>query len=384
MSNRKDLDCLVLKVGDVRSFQVEADAERSEQWEKRGIKPEAWRCCFKHWDGTIFLPTGQKSIDGGRTIVRHGITALGEISILHNMRHAETPGPEGAVFSSPDLFLALDGWVSFRAPGEYVVKSWRSVDNLQTLDREEAVLHVPGGPERQREAGEWFGLYITRNILRMPDGSLLATAYGHFEEDRIVPPTLAGRTETLYMTRTFVIRSTDDGRTWDYLSTVAAPTEGDPVDEGFGEPTLALLDDGGLLCVMRTGHQRPLYACRSEDQGRTWTDPVYTGLERGCFPCLTKLEDGRLVLTFGVRFPPGWSRITPEGDHGRWRYPGAGLVKLAVSADGIGQDWVETTIGEGMGTCYSTSFETEPNIVFCHVDGWYWRVMLTPRVPDAL
>jgi len=37
-----------------------------------------------------------------------------------------------------------------------------------------------------------------------------------------------------------------------------------------------------------------------------------------------------------------------------------------------------------MGTCYSTSFETEPNIVFCHVDGWYWRVMLTPRVPDAL
>jgi hypothetical protein len=97
-----------------------------------------------------------------------------------------------------------------------------------------------------------------------------------------------------------------------------------------------------------------------------------------------KLADGRLALSYGVRFPPGWSQITPEGDHGRWVWPGAGLVNLAISPDGTGQSWVETTIGSGLGSCYSTLFEVEPNTLLCQVDGWYWRIMLMPRVPDSL
>jgi hypothetical protein len=63
---------------------------------------------------------------------------------------------------------------------------------------------------------------------------------------------------------------------------------------------------------------------------------------------------------------------------------GAGLVKLAISSDGTGRDWKETTIGQKMRSSYSTIFEVEPNLIFCQVDGLYWRVMLMPRIPDTL
>jgi len=156
-------------------------------------------------------------------------------------------------------------------------------------------------------------------------------------------------------------------------------TANDPVDEGFAEPTIALLNDGRLLCLMRAGHLRPLYAAWSSDGGKTWTEPVYTGLERGCLPSMVKLADGRLAVTYGNRFPPGWSRITPEGDHKRWTWPGPGLVKLAISPDGTGESWVTTTVARGMGSCYTTLFEVEPDVLFCQVDCWYWRMTLRPK-----
>ena len=377
----------VLKVGEIHSFSVDTHAVKQERvaWvEEKKVPPEAWRGCFQFHDGTIYLAGSNKSTDGGRTVIPHNVAGLDEISLLHQQSHPSAPGPEGTVLSRPGLFLALGGDLHLSSPGVFHVKLWRSTDNLRSIEEGQAVVKVPPGPKRDREKGEWFGLYITRNIVEMPDGSLLATAEGNFEEDKIVPSSGPGQLETHYLGRTFLISSTDDGQTWEYLSTVAAPQAEDPIDEGFGEPSLVRLDNGQLLCIMRTGHHRPLYACWSSDEGRSWTEPVYTGLERGCFPCMVKLADGRLALSYGVRFPPGWSRITPDGDHGRWVWPGAGLTKLAINHDGSGQDWEVTTLASGMGSCYTTSFEVEPNILFCQVDGWYCRIMLMPRIPDTL
>ena len=379
----------MLEVGEIRSYKVEVDEETLAQQalhdehaaliREKQVPPEGWRSCFQHFDGTIYLAGRNRSTDGGKTVVRHNIAGLDKTSILQFLGDPVEPGPEGSVLSRSGLFLALDGRMSFDPPGVYQVRTWRSTDNLKTVEKGQAVVKVPQGPRRDREPSEWFGLFIARNIVEMPDGTLLATAQGNFEEDNIVPSTGPGKSETQYLGRSFVISSKDEGRTWEYLSTVAAPHADDPVDEGFGEPTLALLDNGQLLCIMRTGHHRPLYACWSSDEGKSWTEPVYTGLERGCWPCLVKLSDGRLALSYGMRFPPGWSRITPEGDHGRWVWPGAGLVKLAISSDGTGHDWVETTIGSGLGSVCTTMFETEPNVLFCQVDGWYWRIMLRSK-----
>ena len=382
-------DHLVANVGELQSYKIDIDQNTitDDRMKKRRVPYEAWRSCFRHFDGTIYLADRNKTVDGGKSIVKHDISGLDKISIHQfigiprpdKMDDRPQPGPEGTVFSRPGLFLALDGRMYMESPGVYHARCWRSTDNLETITEENVVVNVPEGPQRNWEPGEWYGIWITRGIVEMPDGSLLATAQGNFAEDTIEPSSGPGKDETHYLCRVFVITSNDDGKTWNYLSTMAAPNLEDPIDEGFGEPTIILLDNGQLLCIMRTGHHRPLYACWSSDQGKTWTDPLYTGLERGCAPHMVKLTDGRLAVIYGNRFPPGWSRITPGGDHTRWYWPGPGLVKLAINSDGTGKDWEVTTIGREMGSVYPTMFEVEPNVLFCQVDGWCWRVTLKSK-----
>nr|MBC8462022.1 exo-alpha-sialidase [Deltaproteobacteria bacterium] len=348
-----------------------------------------WVTSFQSADGTIYLHGKKKSTDGGRTVVPHDEPAFDEMAKI----------PEGAIFCRDGLFLALDGPTHYISPGVYRVRAWCSIDNLKTIKEEQAIVNVPEGPRREREKGEWFGLYFHRTILEMPDlpvrlpvrctqtgkertqtgGTLLATMTGNFEDDKIIPIDRQSKRETKYKQRSFVVYSNDKGKNWNYLSTIAYPEPEDPVGEGFDEPSMVRLDDGRLLCVMRTGHHTPLYACWSEDDGKTWTKPVYTGLERGCDPCLLKLSDGRLLLSYGQRFPPG-SDIDASA---KWVWPGQGLVKLAISEDGTGKNWVETTIGAEMGSCYSTIIEVEPNVIFCQVDGWFWRVTLRPRKDEG-
>ena len=254
--------------------------------------------------------------------------------------------------------------------------------SLKTLQKETATFEVPDGPTRNaRDKNEFYGLYAFRTILRLADGTWLATLEGNLASDTIKPTDHQSIRETTFKVRTIVVSSADEGRTWKYLSTVAYPRPDDPVGEGFAEPAFVQLTDGRLLCVMRTGHHFPLYSCWSSDQGKTWTTPLYTGLERGCDPCLIRLRDGRILLSYGKRFPEGWSQAGPNDDFERFEkeYPGKGLLKLAISEDGTGSTWQEAIIGRRMGTCYSCIFEVEPNIIFCQVDGWCFRVQLRPK-----
>ena len=359
----------VLKVGHVHPY----GEGRKFAWVRSAQSP----------DGTLFLCTRKKSVDGGRTVVDHDDDRWARI-LRPNQPRAY--GEEHRLISMhwrPDLFVALSQSVEYESPGLYHAQLWRSTDDLKTIDEITSVLRIPDGPRRKRKPGEWYGLYAWRNIVEMPDGALLATIEGNFDSDRVPPLGMRNRREIHsdepYKLRTAVVRSTDQGETWDYLSTVAFPTEDDDaVGEGFAEPSIILLDNGQLLCVMRSGNYTPLYSAWSSDDGQTWEGPVYTGLERGLDPCLLKLADGRVLCCYGMRYPAG-SPGGP-GESGT----GAGLVKLAISEDGTGRDWVETTIGEGLGSAYPTIYETEPNLIFCQVDGWFWRVMLRPRIPETL
>ena len=92
-------------------------------------------------------------------------------------------------------------------------------------------------------------------------------------------------------------------------------------------------------------------------------------------------RDGRILLSYGKRFPEGWSQAGPNDDFERFEkeYPGEGLLKLAISEDGSGSTWQEVTIGRRMDTCYSCIFEVEPNVIFCQVDNWCLRVHLRPK-----
>ena len=342
-----------------------------------------WVRCVQGPDGTIYFRGKFKSIDRGRTVIPHDDDRWQRILRPNNPDGIGEENSFVATLCRPGLFLALGQDLEYESLGIYHAPMWRSADDLETIEETTSVFRIPDGPRRKRKRYEWYGIYTWRSILEMPDGSLLAAIEGNFHSDRVVPIGHRNREEfpgdEPYKLRTAVVRSTDGGESWDYVSTVAAPTEDDDaVGEGYGEPSIVMLDNGQLYCIMRSGNYTPLYGAWSSDNGETWEGPVYTGLERGLDPCLIKLADGRLLCCYGVRYPPG-SPGGP-GESGM----GEAIIKLAISEDGAGRDWVETTIGEGIGSSYPTIIEVEPNLIFCQVDGYYWRVMLRPRIPDTL
>jgi hypothetical protein len=270
---------------------------------------------------------------------------------------------------------ALDGPTEFVSKGVYRGRSWRSGSNMDTLVAEEPVFYVPEGALPIKDIKEWYGLFVYRTIVIMPDSTWLMTMYGNFINDTIKPYDTDAARETRYMQRTFIVTSSDEGKTWHFLSNVAVPAKGDPVGEGFVEPAITRLTDGRLLCVMRAGHHYPLYASWSSDSGRTWSAPVYTGLDRGCDPCLITLSDGRVALSWGRRFPEAWSEVSEKGDKGRFIYPGKGYTNLALSSDG-GKSWDNHKIISEAGSCYTTIIETEPGLVFMQADQWYCTIDL--------
>jgi|GEM_PF-1286854 len=328
-----------------------------------------WSRCFLHADGAIYFKCNLVSRDGGKTLV-----PLMEIN-LEEINGA----PERAVLSGENLFYSLDGPTEYVSPGIYKGKSWQARGDLKNIREQEVLFYIPDGAPPLENNSQWYGLFVYRTILRMSDNSWLMTMYGNFKADTLVPYDADAKKETLYMQRTLIVISRDEGKTWNYLSTVAAPVAGEPIAEGFVEPAITLLKDGRLLCIMRSGHHFPLYASWSSDNGKSWTHPVYTGLDRGCDPCLITLQDGRTALSWGRRFPEGWSEISPGGDKGRFVYPGEGYTNLSISSDG-GITWDTRKIIRNSGSCYTTLLEIEPNILFMQSDQWYCRISVNPTV----
>jgi hypothetical protein len=324
-----------------------------------------WTRCFRYNDGNIYFADHKMSRDGGKTISDQKNIDLEDIN----------GAPERAVIVTSKLFYALDGPVTFKSQGIFTGKAWRSVDGLKTILKEEPEFYIPEGCRPDKNIENWYGIYVYRTILEISDNFWLMTMYGNFIGDTLMPADKDAQKELEYMMRTIIVTSDDEGQTWHYLSSVAVPVAGEPVGEGFVEPAIAKLNDGRLLCIMRSGHHFPLYASWSRDTGKTWSPPLYTGLDRGCDPCLITLNDGRVALSWGRRFPEGWSKITPAGDKGLFVYPGKGYTSLSVSNDN-GIKWETSKIIHNSGSCYSTIFELEPNIVFMQSDQWYCRISL--------
>lgn len=93
---------------------------------------------------------------------------------------------------------------------------------------------------------------------------------------------------------TKILFSTDNGVTWGGL---VAVTTGSGTPRFYAEPKLALLDDGSLLCAMRTTElSGTLYLSKSTDNGATWGAP-YAGPGGYGAPSFIQLSTRTLVLT---------------------------------------------------------------------------------------
>jgi hypothetical protein len=174
-------------------------------------------------------------------------------------------------------------------------------------------------------------------IVSGPGGEWLTTVYYTLERDQ-------------RYNRLVLIRSTDQGRTWNEYSIIAAVQTNERPwnwmgEEGPNEAGLVRLSESHLYCIFRTGNHAYMGESWSFDDGKTWTPPTSSGF-KGVAPHLRLMRNGLLACTFGR---PG--------------------VKVMFSSD-EGKDWVGvTSIFERMTTGYADVIEVDPGKLLVVYDG---------------
>ena len=132
-----------------------------------------------------------------------------------------------------------------------------------------------------------------------------------------------------------IVRSTDRGKTWRFYSKVAYaeqdPNPGLPGNfegDGYSEPSLLLLSNGEMICMMRVGGWWPLRTmsiCWSNDLGKTWTRPRPTEpFLYSIWPTLQLLDNGVVACVHGR---PGF-QVSFSMDNGKTWPKSVSLVNI--------------------------------------------------------
>jgi len=108
----------------------------------------------------------------------------------------------------------------------------------------------------------------------------------------------------------FILRSTDLGRTW------GPPLDVAQIDgQIHSEPSLVETTSGKILMITREETTCYAHQCESRDGGFTWTEPTPLHLW-GYPPHCISLSDGRLLLIYGRRKMPFGIRASISEDEG--------------------------------------------------------------------
>lgn len=165
--------------------------------------------------------------------------------------------------------------------GSYVGISWDMGTDAESLEMYESRIWMPD--EIVEKSGHT--LVFERDIWER-DGDLLAVTY-----DRN-----AG----------YLLRSSDRGHTWKYVSTIGRRHE----------PAVAFLSDTQAVAILRQGSARPLHQVRSFDGGRTWSEPVV--LEEGSVcPDIVHMSNDVLACSYGR---PGCNIMFSNNGGESWDY----------------------------------------------------------------
>jgi len=127
---------------------------------------------------------------------------------------------------------------------------------------------------------------------------------------------------------TFCAQTTDGGKSFQFLSWMAEPNEVHAV-----MPSTVRADERHLISAMRRRHDKPfpnrppkqqnwIDVYESRDNGQSWTflnkvADTDLGKRNGNPPCLIKLADGRLCVTYGYRSVPYGIRARISADNGK-------------------------------------------------------------------
>ena len=237
--------------------------------------------------------------DGGRTWIFSGTPSPHEPKTIR-MNHASGISNDGS------LVVLCSGWggKDFR---EYIlpVMVSRSRDEGETWDRSGEVRLQEGMPN----------LIPFGNIIRVNGGTLAVSLY-----DAVSIPGI---------NRAYVFFSTDDGRTWqDPVIIGGSGVLQNPALGNYNETPLLLTSQNRFLAAARTfTREASLALLISENRGKSWIIPenLYgSGLTNpGEHPGhLLKLNDGRILLTYGIRWGSHGIGARVSNDNGlSWGQP---------------------------------------------------------------
>ena len=161
------------------------------------------------------------------------------------------------------------------------------------------------GKEEWRELPRRLAVPMPQEVTILPDGTLLwPLASQHPAAEKL-------------HTRVACLASEDAGRTWQVRGMIADGLDAS-WGYGFAEQSLARMPDGDLLCVMRTkasgelADTHHLAAARSTDGGRTWTQ-LPSLAEFSVTPHLVALSNGMVAVVYGR--PGVHVKASADGGH---------------------------------------------------------------------
>ncbi len=244
-----------------------------------------------------------------------------------------------------------DSGVLETAKGTLLVTTFTSLAYEATLKKAEALKGQPNAwPEarltswelahnrlsaeqRKAELGEWMIRSTDGGITWSPRYSTIVNSpHGptQLSDGRLL---YAGKQLWTAEQKIGVCESTDDGVSWKWLADI--PTRsGDAVSQ-YHE--LHAIDAGGGRLIAQIRNHNPTNAgetlqSESTDGGKTWSEPHSIGVW-GLPSFLTKLRDGRLLMTYGHRRAPFGNQARISTDQGRtWSEP------MIVYGDGVRGD----------------------------------------------
>jgi sialidase-1 len=187
--------------------------------------------------------------------------------------------------------------------------------------------------QRKKELGEW--------MIRSTDGGITWSAryptivnspHGptQMSDGRLI---YAGKQLWTEEKRIGVCESTDDGQTWKWLAEILTR----PGDSKVAYHELHAVEaaDGRLIAHIRNENKAEYgetFQSESSDGGKTWSVPHSIGVW-GLPSFLTRLRDGRLLMSYGHRRAPLGNQARVSQDHGRtWSEP------MIISGDGAKGD----------------------------------------------
>lgn len=245
---------------------------------------------------------GSLSRDGGLT--------WSKPHVIYDDPHCQND-PSVSVLSNGRLLMNFFNWVgrSEAYVDEHKPPFARRVDRGEWgVYAEPGGVHLLwGGPDPEKWAedatrvvGTSAPLFATSSaVLETDKKTLLLPVYGRSVEQRI--------------DRAYVLRSTDEGKSWSEPILIAADPE---KKVAMQEPTLAQVTGGDIVVLMRTAHAGDhLHTTRSSDDGRTWAPAREIPLI-GHPADMQVLPDGRLLAVYGYRHKPFGVRACISEDEG--------------------------------------------------------------------